>query len=342
LDESEKDSVLAENLKKLISMSLANSTWKKYNTGFHALLDFEKYENKHLAWPLSIETWRKFTVWCVTIRKISSSTVKSYFTSIILGHSLQNLQCQNPFDDKIISMTLNGAKNVTDLFSPKKNVRRVMTYSTLLILSHKIANSNWDKLSKQVFWTACTLAFYASLRLGEVCSAYCDRFDVNTTLVWKNVKFLNLNEVLLFLPYTKTGKCAGDFVDVFPTNDITCPTMALRKLLSVQIEMKVFDMQKPVFMFSSGKLLTVRHFNQVVKDLLQDLYVPGENQITAHSFRAGLPAFLNSMPDIFSKQDIQQQGRWSGDSYKLYLRLHRNNRRVLFNKVNSVISENKV
>jgi hypothetical protein len=323
-------------------MSLADSTWKKYNTGFHALLDFEKFDTENIEWPLTIETWRRFTVWCITVRKIASSTVKSYFTSIILGHSLQNLPCQNPFDDRIICMSLNGAKISADLYNPKKSVRRVMTFSTLLILSHRIANSDWDTLSKQVCWTACTLAFYASLRLGEVLSPYCDKFDVHTTLIWKNVKFLNYNEILLFLPYTKTSKCAGDFVDVFPTDDVTCPSRALRKLMSVQIERNVFDLQKPVFMFASGKLLTVRHFNQILKDLLQDIYVPGENQITAHSFRAGLPSFLNTLPDVFSKQEIQQQGRWSSDSYKVYLRLHRDNRRMLFRKVNSALAKNKL
>jgi hypothetical protein len=106
------------------------------------------------------------------------------------------------------------------------------------------------------------------------------------------VKFLNFDEILLFLPYTKTNKGMGDFVDVFPTKDITCPVKAIRKLMSVQMDKNVFDLQKPVFMFSSGKLLTVRHFNQVVKELLKDIYVPGENQITAHSFRARLPLLL--------------------------------------------------
>jgi hypothetical protein len=121
-----------------------------------------------------------------------------------------------------------------------------------------------------VIWTACTLAFYASLRLGEILAVHCENFDTQTTLTWKNVKFLNFDEILLFLPYTKTGKCAGEFVDVFPTCDLTCPVMALRKLMYIQIDKNVFDMQKPVFMFTSGKLLTVKHFNQVLKDLLSN------------------------------------------------------------------------
>jgi hypothetical protein len=122
-------------------MSLAKNTWKKYNTGVRALLDFVNYDDTCIEWPLTIETLRRFTVWCVTVRKISSSTVKSYFTSIVLSHSLQNLVCPNPYDDRIINMTLTGAKNTADICCPKSSVRRAMTFSTLLILSHKIAVS---------------------------------------------------------------------------------------------------------------------------------------------------------------------------------------------------------
>jgi hypothetical protein len=280
-------------------------------------------------------------VWCLTVRKISSNTVKSYFTSIILSHELQNLKCPNPFDDKIVNLALAGAKNSIDLSNPKKSIRRAMTFSTLLILSHKIASTDWDVLSKQVIWCACTLAFYASLRLGEIVSTHSEHFDINTTLLWKNVKFLNKEEILLFIPSTKTSKCVGEFVDVFPTGDLTCPVKAVKKLMSVQIEKNVFDLNKPVLMFASGKLLTVRDFNKVVKDLLSDIYIKGENQITAHSFRAALPSLLHSMPELFSKADIKQQGRWKSDAYKVYLKLHRSNRRCLFEKIRYALLENK-
>jgi hypothetical protein len=135
--------------------------------------------------------------------------------------------------------------------------------------------------------------------------------------------------LLLFLPYTKTVKCDGEFEEIFPTYDITCPCKALRRLMSVQIEKNVFDVQKPVFTFASGKHLTVKHFNQVLKDLLAHIYRPGEDQIIVHSFRAGLP----SLPNVFTEHDIQQQGRWRSDCYRLYLRLKRNNRRELFEKI---------
>jgi hypothetical protein len=64
----------------------------------------------------------------------------------VLGHALQNVSCENPFYDRIIEMALSGAKNTKDIYSPKKSVRRVMTMSTLLILSHRIPMSEWDTL----------------------------------------------------------------------------------------------------------------------------------------------------------------------------------------------------
>jgi hypothetical protein len=98
-------------------------------------------------------------------------------------------------------------------------------------------------------------------------------------------------------------------------------------------------MQKPVFMFSSGKCLTTRQLNQVLKDMLSDIYEPGLNQISCHSFRSALPTFLNTKPNLFTKVEIQQQGRWKSDSYKLYLKLHRDSRRDLFNKIASALKD---
>jgi integrase len=332
------ESELSDNLEKLISLALADSTWKKYCTGWRAFIDFQNYSSEIFTWPLSIETMRKFTVWCLTVRKVSSGTVKSYFTSINLAHSFKNLKCTNFSEDKIINLALAGAKNLCDIEGIKKNVRRSMNIPTLLIISHRIATSDWDILSKQLFWAVCTLAFYTSVRLGEILSKCVDSFDKKSTLCWNNVKFLDRNEVLLFIPSTKTSKCKGEFLDVFPTSDSTCPVNALRRLMAIQLEKNVFDMNKPVFIFSSGKCLTTRQLNQVLKDMLSDLYEPGLNQISCHSFRSALPTFLNTKPNLFTKVEIQQQGRWKSDSYQLYLKLHRDSRRELFNKIRTALN----
>jgi hypothetical protein len=329
---------LSNNLKNLVSISLADSTWSKYCSGWRAWNDYSLYVDEQVNLPLKIETFRSFATYCTTVRKVSVQTTKSYMYSMELAHVLKNLQCPNYNADKLIAIILNGAKNWKELEQPVSNFRRVMTISTLLLIGHRLANTSWCEVSKQVIWSVCTLAFFTSLRLGEILSSLVNSFDANSTLLWKHVKFLNCNEILLFVPSTKTSKCRGEFIDVFPiAPHPCCPVSALKKLMEVQLTENLFSLESPVFRFKSGKNLTVKKLNETLKDLLSDIYVPGENSITAHSFRAALPAEMDKYPEMFSKNDIQQWGRWLGHSYLLYLRLHRENRRKFFNKIISVI-----
>jgi hypothetical protein len=127
---------------------------------------------------------------------------------------------------------LTGAEN-REPYAPK--TRRAMTMDILLILGHKIAISNWSKLSKQVVWAICTVGFFSSVRMGEILAGQVDKFDKFSTLTWENVIFLDKDEVLLYIPSTKPGT-RGDFIDLFPMpGNHCCPVAALKKLKTMQI-----------------------------------------------------------------------------------------------------------
>jgi hypothetical protein len=327
---------LSGGLAALIKSSLASSTWATYTSGWKSFKDFEMYAKQNFQLPLALETVRAYVIWSVTVKKLKSSTVKLYLSSIRMAHTLLGHQSEDFCKDKLISMLLTGAENIEP---PKPRIRRAMNMDLLMILGHRIASSNWSKISKQVVWAACTVSFFCSARLGEILAAQRQSFDRGSTLTWQNVMFIDRNEAILFLPSTKTS-AKGDFIDLFPLpGSSCCPVAALRKLKELQVSDRKDGWEKgqPVFTFSSGSYLTVSTLNNLLRDLLRDVVQDGADIISAHSFRAAIPSAIGACPDKFQTSELKEWSRWRGSSYVLYCRSYRDQRRKLFEKIVAII-----
>jgi integrase len=243
----------------------------------------------------------------------------------------------------MLKLLLNGAKN---LDISKNNIlcnRRVANIHTLKLLSHALASSDWQCISKQVVWSCCTLAFFASLRVGEILSCNVSTFDPTSTLLWKHIKFLNDDNILLYIPCSKTKKYAGEFVDIFPVkNSFCCAVKALKKLQQLQIELRIFDFDQPVFSFAKYNFLTTRKLNDLLKKLLSPWYDPCKDVISCHSFRGAIINIMQKNMSDFKPEDYRLCGRWDSDAYMYYLRNHRADRKLLFEKLSVLLSmENK-
>jgi hypothetical protein len=203
---NDNNKFLTNVLCELLSASLAKSTWDKYCSGWRAWLDFEMWQNFCIQWPLDMCTVRKFVIWCLAHRNISYATAKSYLYSVSIAHSLKGFDCVDYHNDKTLKLILSGAKNAQVHNVSTSQYRRIANFSTLKLISHALASTNWCELSKQVVWTCCTTAFFTSVRMGEILSDYTSCVDSTSTLLWKHVKFLSDDEILIFLPCTKTKK----------------------------------------------------------------------------------------------------------------------------------------
>jgi hypothetical protein len=338
----DNDKFLTNVLTELLSASLAKSTWDKYCSGWRAWLDFELSQENCIAWPVSIENFRKFAVWCIGNRCISHRTTISYLYSVAIAHSLKNLPCVDYNSDKTLKLLLNGAKNLGE---PRTNVsqgRRVANISTLKLISHALASCDWHKISRQVIWSCCTLAFFASLRIGEILSSNCASFDPTSTLLWKHVKFLCNDSVLLYIPCTKTKKYTGEFVDVFPLEgNFCCPVSALKLLLQIHLELNIFDFEQPVFSFGKHNFLTTRKLNDVLKNLLSPWYDPNTDVISCHSFRGAVINIMQNNMSLFKPEECRLYGRWESDAYLYYLKNHHADRKLTFEKLSSLIVSKK-
>jgi hypothetical protein len=334
-----KDEKFKDNLYVLVSSALANSTWKKHISGWNAYKNFEDFCDNKFQWPLTIETLRSFVIYCLMYKKITVGTTKSYLSSIKLAHELQNLNCVNVNEDRIVKLLYAGSETVIVRDTSVAEKRRAMNLSTLLLLGHRIASSDWQMYSKQIVWTACTLGFFTSVRMGEILVEQEKNFDCKTTFLWQDVKFLESKDILLKLPFTKTTKFQGSFIDVFPfTGYPCCPVAALTKLKEMAIAEGKFSMNSPVFTFASGKFLTTCKLNQILRELLKDIYVPGVSSISAHSFRAAIPSAIGAFPDRMLVSELKDWGNWKGDSYKVYVRMRKSQRKAIFKKVSYVLT----
>jgi hypothetical protein len=334
-----KNNTLCTAAKELIAASYSKNTWAKNLSGWKAFANFEFETCVTVIWPVSIETIRSFAVWCLECKKLQVDTVKAYINAVVLAHHLQGVKCKNFSDDKILKLLLNGAENLQRLNVSANCKRRVATLDTILLLGHRIAVSNWSQGSKIVFWSLCTTAFFSSARIGELLSASEIYFDKTSDLLWKDIQF-NTNHILIHVKNPKTKSAQGDFLDVFKfVNENCCPYTALVALKKFQMQKGYFSESLPVFRFDNGKNLTQPIVNRTLKLLLSDLYVPGQNSLSGHSFRAGIPSVLTNNDMVKGEAVSSDWGRWKSGSYKSYCRLKTNLKSELFDIISECLNK---
>ena len=302
---TEADNLISK-FENLVLHSSTNSTWKKHNSAWNSYKKFSCISEMDL--PLKIENVRAYVTWALTDGHLKPSTVESYLSSISLAHSLAGFNTENFAKDKCIQLLLKGSENVFYLSNEITPSRLAMNIHLLKLLSHRINATGWEPMSKQIVWTACTVCFYCSCRMGEILSENKSNFDPKTTLKWQDIRFLEENEIIMYVPYTKTTGLKGAVMNIFPTNDTTCPVAALTTLKTMRKKCNSFDPKKPVFQFKSGIFLTVKTMNELLEKLLKD-FNSGKQKISCHSFRAAIPSAIASHPDKITVEDVKEWGQ---------------------------------
>lgn len=313
------------------------STWNKLLSALQCFQRFEVARKQAYSWPLSDLVLCDFVSWAVTVRGLRTTSVKTYLSNLSTIHELRGFGKNNCFKT-LTKRAIKGAENVAFYKTLATKSRLVMTLPLLKLLGHEIANSHWSDLNKQVFWTACTVAFFGSFRFGELLAPTEWAFNKHETLLWSDISF-QCDSVLI---HVKIGKCRtknGEYIDLFPFESHNCcPVNCLTKLRNMCMCNNQIIAHNPVFMFDTGKLLTSVKLNSTLEPLLRP-YLGGQAcSIQGHSFRAAIPSAMANNPNLAQEDDIKSWGRWSSDSFKLYTRLQHNQKRVLFNKITSVLN----
>ena len=332
---------LCDDLSNLILLSSSKQTWAKHCSAWKLYSEFCSIFRVNFDLPIKAESARAFVAWAASTKNLKSSTIRSYVSSLNMANTLGNSNHPNLNSDSCVKLAIKGVKNSVDQNSAARPSRIPMTYDLLTILGHRINELNWGKFSKQVFWTACTTCFFSSCRMGEILPLQEKSFDPNTTVLWENVAFTEEEDVVIFIPYSKTTGFKGKFIDIYPIKgNWICPSASLYKLRRMAESEGIWSKDKPVFSFKSGKFLTKAKLNFWLASLLSD-FTDSQNSITGHSFRAAIPSLLAANPDISSANDIQLWGGWTSESYRLYTKSETEKKKIVFGKIISCLLKNE-
>ena len=319
----------------LIAASIAKNSWTKNCAALNCFKKFQFFKGQQYEWPLSKNCIREFVSWAILVRKLKASTVQAYISSLIFIHNVNDLDPKN-CKDFIVKSMIKGAENLNFYKKFTEGSRKVMTLPLLKILSHQIAISDWEKLNKQVFWTAATVAFFGSFRFGEILCSSENTFHPSESLLWEDVIFKK-DCVLIKIKIPKSRNPKGEFIDLFKIEDcFFCPVSAMIRLRDLKGQS--LDPKKPVFMFESGKNLTSTTLNAYLVKLLSPVIGAEAHHISGHSFRAALPSVLANRPDLASDEDIKKWGRWNSSCFQLYTRLKPQQRKIIFGKIVSALN----
>jgi hypothetical protein len=283
-----------ESIPNLLAASYAASSRKKLNSALNSIKEYTATVGEGgrvLERPIPCKTLGGYICWAIE-KGLRANTVEQYISSLETIHKLRNIDsstCTSFNVDRLIK----GAKNREQYSDTPKHTRKVMSLPLLKILGHEIALSEWEDDSKDVIWTAAVLAFFGSLRFGEMLGTGEWKYNPYETLLWSDIKIFE-KSALIHIKVTKNCSKEGEFVDIFPfLGHGCCPLAALVNLKKAREGGEWA--QRPVFAFKSGKLLTQSTFNEILRSLLRRRIGPTANQLACHSFRGGIPSALASV-----------------------------------------------
>jgi hypothetical protein len=84
---------------------------------------------------------------------------------------------------------LKGAENMELYRNITKKCKSTMDLDLLKKLGHQIAKSSMSTQNKQVYWVACTLAFWGSFHMGELLEKTESELSVEA-ITWSDIKGL--------------------------------------------------------------------------------------------------------------------------------------------------------
>ena len=332
---------MATEVAALLHASLARGTWQKYSSAWAAFDAYQTFTGKQFEWPLNHDTIRGFAAYLFSVRKLKTTSIRSYLSAMSCLHKLKGFTNHHT-DDDVLNAIMRGAENLQMADPPvKNNTRRVMTVALLRHLGHRLAESGWEREAVQTIWSAALVAFFGTARMGEILSNTEDWVDRTSAFTWSCVRYREeRNSFLLQIKLAKMRSPEGEYIDLFTFDKIPglCPVAALKKQHKLQLNMGKGGPSDPVFIYPSGNFVTTGAYNKALRVLLADVVDFERDSISCHSFRAGLPSLVAQHPELFTSDDIKKWGRWEGESFNKYTRLTDTPKEKIFQKIKSVIN----
>ena len=316
-----------------IEKSISKNTWAKYASGWHCFMSFLSDTGIILQWPVRREVIRGFVVWATQYKGLKPSTVKSYLAAVTFMHTVRGFSKRPDSTDSLTDLILGGAMDLCKGSVTVSNRRRAMTLALLKFLGHKLALTSFDLITKQCYWSACVVAFFAAARMGELLSDSAVKFDKEKVMCWKDA-IISSDHVALHIKKPKSKATGGEFLDLFRIeNESYCPVKAILELKALQQESNVYSDNMPIFMMKNGKFLTKSVLNKFLKECFSDICIQGKDDILGHSFRMAIPTAMLKARGFSDMHGIKDWGRWISNCYLTYAKLQTGQKHALFSSV---------
>ena len=325
------------SLASYINQGLAQKTWSSYKTAERMWRKCEKETGTKLELPWEQKQTLMFLDWLLTDRKVSAATASSYLAGMAKLHEIRGLE-EPKLRKGLVCQVLKGKKNAEAVEKRNKEDkgRLPVTLTIMKLLKEEVRALKQPLDNKLLLWAVSTLAFHGSFRIHEILCQNETFFDPDFVLLGKDVKTSifrgetgQQTKVLhVTLKCPKESRKAGvTIVDIYETGGPTCPIKAFDRWSMRNSR----EDDKILFRYKEGIPLTGRRFNVLLKTMLGKHIDYKKGQITAHSFRSGIPSLLGSLGH--TDEEIKKMGRWSSRSFEFYTKLPRTSRAAMAQKL---------
>ena len=304
---------LNAEVKSLINLSMASSSWKTYKTAVESFHQFRFLYNIEKIWPAPVDHIAQFVAY-LSFKGLAASTVSTYVSGLSHSHKILNF----PDNTKsfIIVKMLEGLRRK----KPHRPDTRAPVSPGLLkrLISSLqfVCSSHYEAV---MFSSAFSLAFYAMLRVSEL-AVQNGSVENGHALSFDDVTIHNKNrqtELHVKIRSSKTDQRQNSVTLVIckqPDRGI-CPIYLLQCYL--QIRSSGSQGSNKLYTHFNGSALTKYQFSSVLMKSLRFCNIP--SHIRSHSFRIGRATDLakNGVDD----EIIKQGGRWTSSSFRRYIRI---------------------
>ena len=319
LDEEGQPTNISEDdlqrISEVLKDAYAPNTRCTYGTGllvFHIFCDKRNIEEKHRA-PVHHTVLASFI--STLAGTYGGSSIRNYVYGIRAWHLIHGIRW-SVNEDELDALFAAGKK-----IAPKESRKEQKKPWTLEYLSNICSHLDLDDPKDAAILACVTTAFWGTARLGEVTVPKLSGFDparhVKPADVQQGVRDRNdLEETVIFLPWTKAAKEKGETIFWAKQNGITDPKAALNNHLRIN--------NPP----EDSHLFSFKHKNER-RPMTRSIFltrinkIATENRLTklpGHGIRIGstLEYLLRGVPfDV-----VKAKGRWQSEAFLGYLRKH--------------------
>lgn len=317
-----------KNLVEAGNHGLSKATWSNYETAHRMLLKCGKARKRSWNWPLSTEEVLVFIEWLRSDRKVKHATISNYLAGIRQLHVVKGME-PPVIRTQLVNLILNGVKNMDKLRSAEEGRERLpMTMNMMKLLKAAIRKVDMNTQKKLLIWAVSCLAFNGVFRVHELLSRRETEFDPRFTLLTEDIEMKDTEHgeaIVVKVKWPKEVRNGKNIIlEVFQSGGATCPVKAIKKWWASGPPREV---GMPAFREESGKPLTGRNLNKILKEIFEPYFQYGEGKVRTHSFRAGVPSMLAAQGG--EEQEIKMVGRWSSRAFEHYIKLDRTKRRPM-------------